>query len=172
MIEAYLASRVEGPLVLLGASAWKSEDELRLLNDDHIRWLREDDKGDTRVKKRIVTLSYAPFSLLVSLIRGAKAALFPSLYEGFGLPVLESLAHGKPCVCSGQGALGESARAGGCLALESVDAAGLRDAIAALLASPTRRDHLAAEARARRPRTWPDYVADLTAWAETVRRRT
>ncbi len=98
--------------------------------------------------------------------------VYPSLLEGFGLPVLESLAHGKPCVCSGQGALGESARAGGCLALESVDAAGLRDAIAALLASPTRRDHLAAEARARRPRTWPDYVADLTAWAETVRRRT
>ncbi|MBB3774408.1 glycosyltransferase involved in cell wall biosynthesis [Erythromicrobium ramosum] len=38
----------------------------------------------------MIQLPYAPFSLLVSLIRGAKAALFPSLYEGFGLPVLEA----------------------------------------------------------------------------------
>ena len=41
---------------------------------------------------------------------GCAFTVYPSLIEGFGLPVLESLARGKPCVCSGQGALGESAR--------------------------------------------------------------
>lgn len=97
--------------------------------------------------------------------------VYPSLLEGFGLPVLESLAHGKPCVCSGKGALGESAGVGGCVALERMDAPGLRDAIADLLTSPTRRDQLAAEARARRHRTWQDYAGELTRWAETVRRR-
>jgi glycosyltransferase involved in cell wall biosynthesis len=39
--------------------------------------------------------------------------VYPSLAEGFGLPVLESLAHGRPCVCSARGATGESARGGG-----------------------------------------------------------
>ena len=46
---------------------------------------------------------------------GCAFTVYPSLIEGFGLPVLESLARGKPCVCSGQGALGESARGGGCV---------------------------------------------------------
>ena len=45
-------------------------------------------------------LEYAPFALLVSLIRGAKAVLFPSLYEGFGLPVLESMMLGTPVLTS------------------------------------------------------------------------
>ncbi len=41
--------------------------------------------------------------------------VYPSLIEGFGLPVLESLARGKPCVCSARGALGEAAEGGGVL---------------------------------------------------------
>ena len=39
-------------------------------------------------------------------------SVYPSLMEGFGLPVIESLAHGKPCICSARGAIGESAREG------------------------------------------------------------
>lgn len=45
-------------------------------------------------------MSYAPFPLLVSLIKGAKATIFPSLYEGFGLPVLESMILGTPVITS------------------------------------------------------------------------
>jgi glycosyltransferase involved in cell wall biosynthesis len=97
--------------------------------------------------------------------------VYPSLIEGFGLPVIESLAHGKPCVCSARGALGESARGGGCLALASVDAASLATAVGRLLTAPAELAGLAAAARARRFRTWPDYAAALTAWMRTVPRR-
>lgn len=96
--------------------------------------------------------------------------VYPSLLEGFGLPVLESLAHGRPCICSARGALGESTRGGGCVALDRVDAPALRDAIAGLLASPAQRTRLAAEARARPHRTWGDYTRDLTRWIESLGR--
>jgi glycosyltransferase involved in cell wall biosynthesis len=106
MIEAYLSSGVDTPLVIVGAQAWKSEEELRLLNDDVIRFLTVAD-GQIRTRKRVIQLSYAPFSLLVSLIRGAKAALFPSLYEGFGLPALEAMLLGTPVICSNTASLPE-----------------------------------------------------------------
>jgi glycosyltransferase involved in cell wall biosynthesis len=43
------------------------------------------------------------------LIRGARAVVFPSLYEGFGLPVLESMVLGTPVVASGESSLPEIA---------------------------------------------------------------
>ncbi len=97
--------------------------------------------------------------------------VYPSLIEGFGLPVLESLNHGKPCICSGRGALGESAHDGGCLALDSVDAASLARAIDTLLTRPDELARLRREAAQRTFRTWADYARDLTAWIETIRRR-
>lgn len=97
--------------------------------------------------------------------------VYPSLMEGFGLPVIESLAHGKPCVCSARGALGESARGGGCLALDRVDPASLAAAISRLLTDPLELNALATAARARKFRTWSDYAADLTTWLHTLRRR-
>jgi glycosyltransferase involved in cell wall biosynthesis len=78
MIEAYLASGLETPLVIVGAQAWKAEQELRLLDADHIKSLVQYG-NETRVKRRVIQLDYAPFPLLVSLIRGAKATFFPSL---------------------------------------------------------------------------------------------
>jgi glycosyltransferase involved in cell wall biosynthesis len=97
--------------------------------------------------------------------------IYPSLMEGFGLPVLESLAHGKPCICSAHGALGESARGGGCIMLPSVDAGSIAAAIRELVSNPAERRRLAESARARRFRTWTDYVNDLTNWMGTMRRR-
>lgn len=102
-----------------------------------------------------------------ALARAYAAATFtvyPSLLEGFGLPVLESLQSGKPCICSARGALGESARGGGCLALDSVDAPALANAISQLLTSPATLERLTLEARARTFRTWDDYATDLRAW--------
>lgn len=102
LIEGYLASGVEAPLVIVGAQAWKSEEELKLLYDDNIRSLIQ-----TRVKRKVIQLSYAPFPLLVSLIKGAKASVFPSLYEGFGLPVLESMLLGTPVITANTSSLPE-----------------------------------------------------------------
>lgn len=108
IIEGYLASNIKSPLVIVGAQAWKSEDELRLLYDDNIRALVHIG-NETRVKKKVIQLSYAPFPLLVSLIKGAKATLFPSLYEGFGLPVLESMMLGTPVISSNTASIPEVA---------------------------------------------------------------
>jgi glycosyltransferase involved in cell wall biosynthesis len=90
LIEAYLATNVDTPLLIVGSSAWKSEQELRLLTAL--------DSGTLR--GRIRRLDYVPSNILITLIRGAKAVLFPSLYEGFGLPVLEAMTLGTPVLTS------------------------------------------------------------------------
>ncbi|MDI3306549.1 MAG: glycosyltransferase family 1 protein [Acetobacteraceae bacterium] len=106
MIQAFLASGVEGPLVIVGKKAWKSEQELRLLFDDQIRYLVQE--GSTlRTRHKVILLDYATFRLLVSLIRGARAVLFHSLYEGFGLPALEAMLLGTPVVTSNTASMPE-----------------------------------------------------------------
>lgn len=107
MIEAYLASGVEDPLVIVGKKAWKSRQELRLLSDNpHVTYLLT--RGQvTETRRRIMLQDYAPFPLLVSLIRGAKAVLFPSLYEGFGLPALEAMLLGTPVMTSNTASMPE-----------------------------------------------------------------
>lgn len=97
--------------------------------------------------------------------------VYPSIVEGFGLPVIESLAHGKPCVCSGLGAIGESAHDGGCVTLDSVDATSLAGAIGKLLTEPAELASLAIAARGRTFRSWRDYANELTAWLHTLPRR-
>lgn len=97
--------------------------------------------------------------------------VYPSLMEGFGLPVLESLARGKPCICLGHGALGESARDGGCLALPDVTAPTLAAALRELLTTPETLQRLQTEARARHFRTWKNYADDLLGWMTSLPRR-
>lgn len=99
LIEAYLGSGVSTPLVIVGAPGWKSEDELRLFNS--LKTLSGAGRG------RIVQLEYLPRNLLISVIRGAKATIFPSLYEGFGLPVLESMSLGTAVITSNTSSLPE-----------------------------------------------------------------
>ena len=98
----------------------------------------------------------------------ATFTVYPSLLEGFGLPVLESLQYGKPCLCSSQGALGESAREGGCLTLDPVDAPSLAAAIRRLLTEPATLTTLTMAAQSRTFRTWDDYAADLLHWMKTL----
>jgi glycosyltransferase involved in cell wall biosynthesis len=103
--------------------------------------------------------------------RQCSFTVYPSLIEGFGMPVLESLQYGKPCVCSGAGALGESAQGGGCLPLASVDATTLADTMRRLLREPGELSTLADAARARRLKRWPAYASEVTAWMGTLQRR-
>ena len=107
LIEAYLASGVTDPLVIVGKKAWKSEEELRLISDnEHVRYLLTNGNITER-RFRVLQVDYAPFPLLVSLIRGAKAVLFPSLYEGFGLPALEAMSLGTPVLTSNTASMPE-----------------------------------------------------------------
>lgn len=97
--------------------------------------------------------------------------VYPSKLEGFGLPVFESVARGKPCICSSRGALGEAARWGGCLKLDSVDAESVASAMAQLISDPAELRRLSAEARQRPLRTWADYNAELFAWMAGLGRK-
>jgi len=103
IIEAFLATPTARQLVIVGSRAWKSENELRFL-----------ERG---VKaRRIRQFDYLPQGELTALIRGARAVLFPSLTEGFGLPVLEALSLGTPVLTSHEGALPEIAGEAACFA--------------------------------------------------------
>lgn len=96
LIEAYLAADTPTPLVVVGSGGWQNAHERALLDGD-------------RLTDRIVRLDHLPRGILLRLIRGARAVLFPSLYEGFGLPVLEAMQLGAPVLTATAGALPEVA---------------------------------------------------------------
>lgn len=100
LIEAYLALATKTPLVIVGRRSWGADDELRLLQRDEVQPLKATFKSIRRI-------DYLPRALLMRLIRGAKAVTFPSIYEGFGLPVLESMMLGTPVLTSNTSSLPE-----------------------------------------------------------------
>ncbi len=138
LIEAYLSSQVETPLVIVGAQAWKSEQELKLLGETGTVYGSLERRRGAR--KRIIQMPYAPFPLLVSLIRGAKVAMFPSLYEGFGLPVLEAMLLGTPVICSNTSSLPEVA-GDAALMVDPYDTQAITQAIRTLDADDALREH-------------------------------
>lgn len=135
IIQAHLASGVEAPLVVVGGRGWLDEDESSLLADLATR--RED---------RVRRFAYMPFNLLISVIRGARGVLFPSLYEGFGLPVLEAMLLGTPVLTSREGALPEVA-GDAAVFVDAYDVDSIRIGILALDSDATFRSQLSDEGR-------------------------
>jgi glycosyltransferase involved in cell wall biosynthesis len=105
LLEAYLATGVSAPLVLTGGRGWQAQEELRLLVPDD----EADSAHGRRMAERVRRLEHLSRPLLAKLIRGARAVLFPSIWEGFGLPVLEAMQLGTPVLTSNQGAPAEIA---------------------------------------------------------------
>jgi len=108
---------------------------------------------------------------LVAAYGACMFTIYPSLMEGFGLPVQESLAHGKPCICSGRGAIGEAASGGGCLTLDSVDSISLSTAIGQWLGSEAMLSSATEAARNRRMKSWSEYANELSGWIHELPRR-
>jgi glycosyltransferase involved in cell wall biosynthesis len=79
---------------------------------------------------------------LLELYRHATALVFPSRYEGFGLPVLEAMARHTPVITSTSSSLPEVAR-GAAVLIDPDDVDGLRDAIRRLAADQGLREELA-----------------------------
>ena len=106
LIDAYAASGSNRPLVVVGGLGWQYQEDLLKLAEDRFTRYRFD--GQTLFPERKVRhLSYLPRSQLLSLVRGARALLFPSLYEGFGLPVLEAMMLGTAVLTSNVASLPE-----------------------------------------------------------------
>jgi glycosyltransferase involved in cell wall biosynthesis len=117
-------------------------------------WGRQEAECDA-----VQLLGYVPDDLLPALYSAADALLFPSLYEGFGLPVLEAMACGCPVVCSDRGALPEVA--GDAALVLPPEPGRWRDALMEMLAAPDRREELRRRGLDR---------AKMFTWRETARR--
>jgi glycosyltransferase involved in cell wall biosynthesis len=87
--------------------------------------------------------------------------IYGSEIEGFGMPILESLWNGKPCLCHSAGVMGELAADGGCLTVDMANVEELSLAIEHLATDSNLRKTLSQEATARNLKNWDDYVSDL-----------
>lgn len=101
---------------------------------------------------------------LVTAYRAAAFSVFPSLHEGFGLPVAESIAFGTPVVTADFGATAETGFDGGAVLVDPWDDGALIEAMRTLLTDPVALSHLREEARHRAVRDWHEYATDLWAW--------
>ncbi|NWG04931.1 MAG: glycosyltransferase family 4 protein [Syntrophaceae bacterium] len=113
------------PLVIAGASGWHTH-ELKQV-------LRLFQRGE-----RPILTGYVSQGFLPDLYRGASLFVYPSLYEGFGLPVLEAMASGVPVITSNSTSLPEVVGDGGLL-VNPYDVDLLREAMRELLEDEKKR---------------------------------
>jgi glycosyltransferase involved in cell wall biosynthesis len=149
LIEAYVASGTTLPLVLVGPDGWRTEEQLR----GHA--VRIVDAPWREPGPAVVRLRYVPYDTLLALIAGARALVYPSFAEGFGLPILEAMTLGTPVVTSNIGAMAEIAGAAALL----VDPHDPRD-VARAIDVVTQDDARAAELAARGTVRAADFSID------------
>jgi glycosyltransferase involved in cell wall biosynthesis len=116
------------------------------------------------LRKKFPRLQYhaaASDAAVTRLYGPARASAFPTLAEGCGLPVLESLWQGVPCVCSDLPVLRENAEGGGCLPVKTADRGAWKDALRRMLTDDVLHSRLAAEAAARPLPTWAGAAQTL-----------
>ena len=122
-------------LVLAGTRAW--------LHGGIFRAVEEHGLGDA-----VAFTDYVPLADLPALYAGATCFVFPSLYEGFGLPVLEAMAAGAPVVAARAGSIPEVA-GDAALLVDARVPGELATAIEAVLTDAALRERLVARGRAR-----------------------
>lgn len=115
---------------------------------------------DLGVAHAVTVEGYVSDRHLADAYAAAIATVYPSVYEGFGLPILESMAAGAPVITSRAGAMGEVAGAAALL-VDRVDAGSLAAAMSRIIDDPALRAHLAAAGSRR--------AAGFT-WASCARR--
>jgi glycosyltransferase involved in cell wall biosynthesis len=98
---------------------------------------------------------------LSRLYSGVRATVFPTIAEGSGLPLVESLWRGVPCVASDLLVLRESAAGGGCLLAPVGDLGAWKAALRSVLTDDEVHARLASEASSRPLVTWAESAAAL-----------
>lgn len=149
LMEAFAAARGAGvthDLVCTGPYGWSSRDLTAQVRR----------AGLTRV---VHFIGYVPVSDLPCIYSLSDFFVFPSLYEGFGLPVVEAMACGTPVITSQTSSLGEIAN-GAALTIDPEDAGELAEAIDCLARSASLRRDLSERGAAR---------ARMFSWQRTAR---
>ncbi|MDQ6671597.1 MAG: glycosyltransferase family 4 protein [Chloroflexota bacterium] len=160
--------RIPGDFILYPAHLWPHKNHLRLL--DALALLR--DSHDTRIQlvctggireyvceiqSRIAALrlqdqvtfaGYVSQTDLAVLYRLAKLLAFPSLFEGYGFPLVEAMAGGLPIACSNVGSMPEIVGSAARL-FDPLSAQSIADTILELWRNPSERERLAVNGRAR-----------------------
>lgn len=154
LIEAYrslpLRLRSNLPLVLVGSEGWNSASiHARIAQGEHEGWLKY--------------LAYIPEDDLQAIYAGARTFACVSIYEGFGLPVLEAMASGVAVLCSDAASLPE---VGGDRVhyVDPLDLEAIRDGLMLLLEDDAERSRLARGGLERAAQfTWARTVEDTVA---------
>lgn len=115
------------PLVIAGAPGWKNQEILERIQ-------RLEASGGLKY------LRYVASEDLPLLYAGAVAFAYPSVYEGFGLPILEAMRSGVPVVCTRATAMAEFS-AGNCLLFDAGDEVGLAEQLRRLLEDENVRNY-------------------------------
>jgi glycosyltransferase involved in cell wall biosynthesis len=140
-------------LVLVGAGSWSAAEY-----DQRVGEL-------TGAGRPIQSLRGLPDTLLWAAYRLAHCVLFPSLNEGFGLPVAESLSVGTPVITSNFGSMRDIVAPDGVplggLLVDPRDDASLLAAMRTMLTDATTYERLKAETAQHSERTWDEYAEEL-----------
>ena len=142
----------EAPLLIVGDAGWKNEAIRQALESSrHIR-----------------TIGYVRRELLPAVYSEASVFVFPSLYEGFGMPLLEAMAAGAPVVTSNVSAMPEVV--GDCgLKVDPYDVDALSEALRSVLEDPQTATLMGAQARQRAHRfTWDRCAEETKSFFEAV----
>jgi glycosyltransferase involved in cell wall biosynthesis len=136
-------------LVLVGGRSWNEE-----------RFA--DELARARARNRPVeTVTTMSDGMLWAAYRLARCLVFPSLNEGFGLPVAEALSCGTPVVTSGYGSMAEIAADGGALLVDPRDDHSIAAGMRTVLTDDDVHGQLVTAARARPRRTWDQYASEV-----------
>jgi len=147
--EALWAQGLEFSLTFIGGHSWKSEEFFA--EAERLR----------KAGHPLELLTRVTDDLLWGAYRLARFTVFPSLNEGFGLPVAESLAVGTPTITSDFGSMREIAEDGGALYVDPRDDDSLIAAMRALLNDDELLTKLQTEASRRTNRTWVQFADEI-----------
>lgn len=128
---AMVADQCPHNLILAGKIGWQAEQI-----EEAVRSVAPE------IQNRIFQTGYVAEEGKAPLIAGADLLLYPSLYEGFGFPVLEANASGTPVIASNTSSIPEVAGERGAFLVDPLDTEALAEAILTLLQDPAKRQDL------------------------------